>query len=45
MTCVADNLFEGKLQIAEKGEYQVTVYAFDERSGNTGVDIVYFVVY
>lgn len=45
MSCVADNLFEGKLQITEKGEYQVTVYAFDDRSGNTGVDIVNFVVY
>lgn len=44
MTCVADNLFEGKLPVTEKGEYQVTVYAFDERSGNTGVDIANFVV-
>jgi hypothetical protein len=39
------NLFQTNIAIPEKGNYECTVYAFDERSGNTGVDKVNFVVY
>lgn len=42
---VGTNLFEGSLEIEKAGQYEVTIYAFDERTGNTGVDKVNFVIY
>lgn len=43
---IADaNLFEGGMKMDEKGDYQFTVYAYHEKSGNTGVGMVNFVVY
>lgn len=45
MPLVAANLFEAKVDIASKGDYEFTVYAYSEQSGNTGVDKVNFVVH
>ena len=39
-----DNIFEGKLSLQEKGIYEVTIYGYDVKTGNTGVDKVSFVV-
>ncbi|WP_108424708.1 hypothetical protein [Flagellimonas amoyensis] len=38
------NVFEGRMVIAETGYYEVTVYAYDPTTGNTGVDKVNYVV-
>ncbi|WP_237057495.1 hypothetical protein [Microbulbifer sediminum] len=38
------NTFVASLSPEEPGVYQVLVYAFDDRSGNTGVDRVSFIV-
>ncbi|MBN9296014.1 MAG: hypothetical protein J0I41_03335 [Filimonas sp.] len=38
------NIFTTPLPASEKGTYQVTVYAYDPRTGNTGVDNVNFVI-
>lgn len=45
MSLIDANLFEAATAIDAKGEYQFTVYAYHEKSGNTGVDKVNFVVY
>jgi hypothetical protein len=36
--------FEGTLEVAGPGTYEVAVYAFDPGNGNAGVDFVPFVV-
>lgn len=38
------NIFEGRMQITDTGYYEVTVYAYDPTTGNTGVDKVNYVV-
>ncbi|MDC6385710.1 hypothetical protein D2V93_09080 [Flagellimonas taeanensis] len=38
------NVFEGRMEIAEAGYYEVTVYAYDPTTGNTGVDKVNYVL-
>ena len=38
------NIFQGNLKIEEDGLYEVTVYAYDPLTGNTGVDKVNFVI-
>ncbi len=38
------NIFEGVLKSASKGLYQITVYAFQPITGNTGVDHTNFVI-
>lgn len=38
------NLFAGKVTIKEKGNYEITVYAYDAATGNTGVDKINFVI-
>ena len=43
MACTADNLFEGKLALQSPGAYEVTVYAYQADTGNTGVGIVNFI--
>lgn len=45
MQLTTPNLFEGELSITEKGDYEFSVYAYSEKTGNTGVDKVNFVVY
>lgn len=45
MQIISANLFEGFLDIKEKGDYEFTVYAYSQKTGNTGVDKVNFVIY
>lgn len=45
MAWVETNLFEGRAPIQAAGNYELTVYAYNPKSGNTGVDKVNFVVY
>lgn len=40
----AQNNFQGVVPVSEAGYYQITVYAFNPQTGNTGVDIVNYVV-
>lgn len=39
-----DNVFEGMIPLTEKGSFELVVYAFDERTGNSAVDKVSFVI-
>lgn len=39
-----NNIFEGTLNVKEKGDYEIDVYAYDQQSGNTGADKINFVV-
>lgn len=39
------NLFSGVMKISDPGNYELTVYAFNEKSGNTGIDQVNFVIH
>jgi hypothetical protein len=39
-----DNLFEGEWMVDEPGTYQITVYGFDPRTFNSGVDVVNIVI-
>ncbi|WP_080778877.1 hypothetical protein [Chryseobacterium phocaeense] len=45
MSLVSANLFEGSDLINTPGNYELTLYAYHEKSGNTGVDKVNYVVY
>lgn len=40
----SQNTFEGTLKLTEAGYYQITVYAYNSKTGNTGVDTINFVV-
>ncbi|MDF0716732.1 hypothetical protein PY092_11270 [Muricauda sp. 334s03] len=40
----AQNTFTGTLGISEAGYYQITVYAYNSKTGNTGVDKINYVV-
>lgn len=42
---VSTNLFETEVLIEEKGEYEIIVYAFQNSSGNTGVDKVNYIIH
>jgi len=39
-----DNLFEGQWMVDEPGTYQLTVYGFDPRTFNSGVDVVNIII-
>lgn len=39
------NNFEGIIPIKDKGDYEVQVYAFDPKTGNTGLDKINFTIY
>ncbi|WP_183573065.1 hypothetical protein HDF18_06355 [Mucilaginibacter sp. X5P1] len=41
---IEQNLFEGTLKVKEKGDYELDVYAYDAKTGNTGVDRINFVI-
>ena len=41
---VSRNIFQGKLDIKEPGHYELTVYAYNSTTGNTGVDKVNYIV-
>ncbi|MBL1222508.1 hypothetical protein JET18_16770 [Chryseobacterium sp. L7] len=45
MSLVSTNLFEGNDLLNTPGNYELTLYAYHEKSGNTGVDKVNYVVY
>ena len=38
------NTFEGRLQITEAGYYQITVYAYNSKTGNTGVEKINYII-
>ena len=41
---ISENLFEGYFPTVEPGLYEIIIYAYDENTGNTGVDKVNYVV-
>ncbi|MDQ1803037.1 hypothetical protein ACNFU2_01085 [Chryseobacterium sp. PTM-20240506] len=45
LSLVSTNLFEGNTSISVPGNYEIIVYAFDPKTGNTGVDKINYVVY
>lgn len=45
MTFVSTNLFEGQTQINVSGNYELILYAYDKKTGNTGVDKINYVIY
>ncbi len=44
MDFTGPSTFQGKATVEEKGDYEIIVYAYDEQTGNTGVDKVSVVV-
>ena len=42
---VSTNLFDGNTTITKPGNYELIVYAYNSKTGNTGVDKVNYVVY
>ena len=42
---VSTNLFNGNTAITTKGNYELVVYAYNSKTGNTGVDKVNYVIY
>ncbi len=40
MDFAGPSTFQGKATVKEKGDYEIIVYAYDEQTGNTGVDKV-----
>ncbi|WP_159023556.1 hypothetical protein [Formosa sp. L2A11] len=44
LTFVTTNMFEGDLTLEKAGTYQVILYAYDNTTGNTGVDKATYVV-
>ena len=45
MSLISTNLFEGSYLITAAGNYELILYAYDEKTGNTGVDKVNYVIY
>jgi hypothetical protein len=45
MSLVSTNLFEGSHLIRSAGNYELVLYAYHEKTGNTGVDKVNYVVF
>lgn len=45
MSLVSTNLFEGSHLIRSVGNYELVLYAYHEKTGNTGVDKVNYVVF
>jgi len=40
-----NNIFKGDLPIDGKGDYEIHVYAYDPKTGNTGLDRINFTIY
>ena len=38
MTFTDPSTFQGKADVSKTGTYEIIVYAFDPKTGNTGVD-------
>lgn len=45
MSLEIKNLFEGNVILTTTGNYELIVYAYDKRTGNTGVDKVNYIIY
>ncbi|RNL92960.1 hypothetical protein ED312_02820 [Sinomicrobium pectinilyticum] len=45
MSLTETNLFEGNIPVESAGNYELTVYAYNPESGNTGVDKVNYVIH
>ncbi|ASK28791.1 hypothetical protein CEY12_01110 [Chryseobacterium sp. T16E-39] len=45
LSWVSTNLFDGSIAMSAPGNYEIVVYAFDPKTGNTGVDKINYVVY
>lgn len=45
MSLSETNLFDGSLYLTSAGQYELIVYAYNAKSGNTGVDKVNYVIY
>ncbi len=45
MSLVSTNLFEGSYPIDAPGNYELVMYAYHEKTGNTGVDKVNYVIF
>jgi hypothetical protein len=45
MSLTETNLFEGNINLTSAGQYELIVYAYNSKSGNTGVDKVNYVIY
>ena len=45
MSFTETNLFEGNINLTSAGQYELIVYAYNVKSGNTGVDKVNYVIY
>lgn len=45
MNFISTNLFEGDTPIVAGGNYELILYAYDQKTGNTGVDKVNYVIY
>jgi hypothetical protein len=41
---IEQDIFQGNVNIKEKGDYELDVYAYNAKTGNTGVDRINFVV-
>jgi hypothetical protein len=44
LTLVSTNLFEGSFPVSRAGNYEIILYAFDPKTGNTGVDKINYVI-
>ena len=44
LTNPSQNTFKGTMAVSEAGYYQITVYAYNPQTGNTGVDMVNYVI-
>lgn len=45
MSLTDTNLFEGNVNLNSAGNYELILYAYDSKSGNTGVDKVNYIIY
>ncbi|WP_430412569.1 hypothetical protein [Kordia sp.] len=45
MSITETNLFEGSIKLTSAGQYEIIIYAYNAKSGNTGVDKVNYVIY
>ena len=45
MSLTGINLFEGNINLTSAGNYELIVYAYNAKSGNTGVDKVNYIIY
>lgn len=45
MSLISTNLFDGNVTIQTSGQYEFILYAYNPKSGITGVDKMNYVVY